>query len=126
MYVDSNLLDKKRDPNTPNLCYMVYIHLVSLLGETAANIFKNDPTIQEEWEHKPPYQIVIMNRYFNNLLLRFRAKVNIPVHDTTVMLLKDGTVDDWFWAFTKFVGLFLKENNVFNVVYGNNLKLTDN
>lgn len=110
-------LYKSRDVNTPNLCFIVSNHMEFVVGPTEANIFKTDPMIRSVWDNVPVIQVVALNRYFHNLLMRFRAKINIPVHDTAFMLLHDGSVDDWFWSFSKNVCPFLKEKNVFGVVF---------
>lgn len=111
-------LYKAKGVNVPNLCMIVMNHLEFVVGKTESQIFASDPGIVSVWENVPPLQIVAMNRYFNNLLMRFRAKKNIPVHDTAYMLIKDGSVDDWYSSFVMNVAKFLKINNVFGVVYG--------
>lgn len=111
-------LYKSRGVNVPNLCLIVMSHLELVVGKTESQIFASDPIIVSVWDNVPPIQIVAMNRYFNNLLMRFRAKRNIAVHDTAYMLIKDGTVDDWYSSFVMNVAKFLKIHNVFGVVYG--------
>lgn len=111
-------LYKARGVDIPNLCLIVMNHLELVVGKTESQIFATDPMILSVWDNVPPIQIVAMNRYFNNLLMRFRAKKEVPVHDTACMLIKDGSVDDWYSSFVMNVAKFLKINNVFGIVYG--------
>lgn len=111
-------LYKQRGVNIPNLCLIVGNHLEFVVGKTESQIFLQDSIILSVWDNIPVVQLVALNRYFTNLLMRFRAKQKTPVHDTVHMLIKDGTVDDWFSSFVTHVGPFLKTYNVFGVVYG--------
>lgn len=111
-------LYEQRGVNVPNLCLIVGNHLEFVVGKTESQIFLNDPMIKSVWDNVPVVQLVALNRYFSNLLLKFRAKKKISVHDTVYMLIKDGTIDDWYTSFSQNVGPFLKVHNVFGVVYG--------
>lgn len=104
--------------DVPNLCLIVANHLEFVVGKTESKIFLADPGIKAVWDDVPVVQRVALNRFFNNLLMKFRAKKPVAVHDTAYMLIHDGTINDWYSSFSMSVGPFLKTHNVFGVVYG--------
>lgn len=63
-------------------------------------------------------QKMLLNRYFSNLLFRYRSISKDSVLNTLPFLLEEGTNGDWFGCYIQFVYPFLKTNNVFNKVYG--------
>jgi len=95
------------------------------VSNTAYVCYNNDASIKQGKYTKPMEQRVIINRYFINLLFAYRAKVNKPINNTLFMLTNEGNNNDWYNLFLKYVIPFLKDNDVFNIVYGkiDNLEL---
>lgn len=63
-------------------------------------------------------QKMLLNRYFSNLLFRYRGMSKDSVLGTLPFLLEEGSNGDWFGCYIQFVYPFLKEYNVFGKVYG--------
>lgn len=107
---------KNNEPQV-ELFGLVKIHIEKNEPTNIYNIFIND-TVFKGIEGQPNiYQKITLNRYFNNLLFRYRSKVNNPVNNIVIFLIQEGTDEDWFKCFTKFVYPFIKQNNVFSIVY---------
>ena len=100
-----------------DLVYIVSQNLKDSIGENVANIFLNDEIVDSAKGKSTTFQRVMLNRYFYNLLLTYRAYVNNPVHNATYMLVNDGETEDWIKLFNIFVLPFIKDNYVFKVVY---------
>lgn len=77
-------------------------------------LYKELNSIENEEEFK---QKILLNRYFSNLLFRYRYRKQNSVLNVLPLLLVDGTAGDWFGCFIQFVYPFLKDNNVFEIVY---------
>lgn len=111
--------EKKEDivaDNGIDLYSLVQIHIGNELGKQSEQLFINDPSIVLIKSESADKQRFIINRYFYNLLLRFRSKHDVPVHNVMAMLVPDGTSDDWFKLFVRFVVPFLKTHNVMTSV----------
>ena len=100
-----------------DLVSIVQANLKDSISEVASNIFINDPIVKDSIGKPTVYQRVLLNRYFTNLLLIYRTISDVPVHNTTIMLVNDGLTEDWIKLFNTIVLPFLKDNQVFNAVY---------
>lgn len=103
--------------NKLNLIEFIKMNIDSVFGKKYGDIFINSPIIISAKDKDEGFQRVMVNRFFNQLLLTYRARVNKPVHNTTCMLVDDGTTEDWLQIFNNMVIPFLKQNLVFNIVY---------
>ena len=103
--------------NDFDMVFLVGKHLQEYLGVYEADLFYSDPMIKSVVGAGSQIQRININRYFTNLLLRYRTKVDIQVNNTLLMLIPDGYVEDWFKLFNKAVIPFLKNNNVYRVVH---------
>lgn len=110
--------DAPRDSLDENLVYIVYNFLDKLVGRQEAEIFKMDPSIAEVYDRKPEIQRIIINRFFSNLLLKYRSMDNTRVVDAVIMLPNDGTVSDWLQVYNYVLYPFLKNKKIFEIVYG--------
>lgn len=110
----NKIIEKKEELD---LYTLVYVHLSRELCEDAANRFKNDPSIALVKDDNPLMQRFIINRYFYNLLLTYRANGNTPVFNQLAMLNVDRNNEEWFKLFINFIAPFLKEHSVFQAVY---------
>ena len=110
--------DAPRDALDENLVYIVYNFLYKLVGHQEAEIFKMDPSIAEVYDKKPEIQRIIINRFFSNLLLKYRSMDNTRVVDAVIMLPNDGTVSDWLQVYNYVLYPFLKNKKIFEIVYG--------
>lgn len=104
-------------PTDINMPYIVGLHLTQILTDKETQIFFADPLVSSVVGIIPTSQRVNINRYFMNLLMLFRSKVDVNVVDVSQYLINDGSVEDWFKLFSEFVLPFIKEHKVFNVVY---------
>lgn len=103
--------------NKLELIDFIRLNLNSVFGEKYGDVFYNSPIISGAKGKDDGFQRVMINRFFNQLLMTYRARVNTPVHNTCYMLVDDGTTEDWLQIFNTMVIPFLKENLVFNIVY---------
>ena len=106
--------DNNRDID---LYTLVKIHLEREVSMDASKIFSTDLSIIAVINSTSLEQRYIINRYFYNLLLRYRSKSETPVNNVLAMLVADGKSEDWFALFIKFVAPFIKTHRVFEVVY---------
>lgn len=106
-------------PKENDVCmvYITALYLKEYIGEHAAILFLKDQDVFSLVEHNPNVQRVFINRYFTGLLLRYRAKTNVPVNSVLTMLVNDGYTEDWFTLFRIHVIPFLKNNDVYNIVF---------
>lgn len=58
-------------------------------------------------------QKTLLNRFFSNLMFKFRSDNEVKVIDVLPFLIREGTNGDWFACYIKFVYPFLKEHNAF-------------
>lgn len=108
--------------NKMELIDFIRLNLNGIFGNKYGDIFYNSPFISGSKGKGDGFQRVMINRFFNHLLLTYRARVDNPVHNVTYMLVDDGTTEDWLQIFNTTVIPFLKDNMVFNVVYNNEVK----
>ena len=110
--------NKQREDNDFNMVFLVAKHLeVDLGNKAAADLFLNDPMIISVKDKVSNVQRVMINRYFTNLLLMFRATIAVNVTDVIYYLVSDGYIEDWFTLFRTYIIPFLKTKNVYSVVY---------
>ena len=110
--------NKQREDNDFNMVFLVAKHLeVDLGNKAAADLFLNDPMIISVKDKVNNVQRVMINRYFTNLLLMFRATIAVNVTDVIYYLVSDGYIEDWFTLFRTYIIPFLKTKNVYSVVY---------
>lgn len=108
---------RPREPDEVCLVGAVIEHLRESIGTEAAVHFGTNTIIDDVIDKNQDVQRFIINRYFNNLLLTFRDKVDVSIVETSMMLVNDGDSSDWISLFSSYVLPFLKEHNVFDVVY---------
>lgn len=122
MKVNNNKIEEFKQPRKSDDMDMVFLvgkHIQDFIGTKEADMFYNDPMIKTIVTLGTNAQRVIINRYFTNLLLRFRAKKDVQVNDILLMLIPDGYIEDWFKIFNKIIIPFLKSNNVFVIANSN-------
>jgi hypothetical protein len=108
---------KEREPLDYDLVFLTNLYIKEYIGAEEARLFVENPMIVNVASSNSASQRVIINRYFSNLLLRFRSKINTPINDVNMMLVLDGTPEDWFTLFREIIAPFLKEHNVFKIVF---------
>lgn len=107
-------MEKKPEIDLYLLCTM---HIERNISALAGTIFKLDPSVYVTKGKTSTEQRFIINRFFTNLLLTYRAIKDVPVHNIIAMLEPSLESDVWFKAFITYVAPFLKDNNVFETVY---------
>jgi hypothetical protein len=107
------MFNTKRVEGEPDLVAMINKELISIIGTDAGVKFMNNPDIKGIVDLNPISQRIIINRWFNNTLLTYRAtNTNKDVSEILVYIINDGTIDDWFKYIYSIVIVFMKNNNV--------------
>ena len=96
-----------------DLYTMVAVHLERNVSVLASTLFKTDPAIAAIQFEPSMKQRYIINRYFYQLLLTFRANTDIPVFNEIAMLTPEVESKDWFKLFINFIVPFLNNNEVY-------------
>jgi len=106
------MFTEARSPDDLDMVFAVSEHLKREISIFAAETFLKDPSIMSVAPLCSGVQRAIINRWFSNLLLRFRSTNEIPVTDALFMLINDGYIEDWFTIFNAHVLTFIKKNKV--------------
>lgn len=106
-----------RQPTDIDLVFITSKTLHDNVSENAAKIFLSDYMIKSVVDLNPLSQRIIINRYFYDLLLKYRACADVKVILPLTMLVEDGTHNDWLRLFKDVVCVFIKNNKVFDKVY---------
>lgn len=105
------------DSDNIDLYTMVAVHLERNVSAFASSLFKTEPSIALIQYEPSIKQRFIINRYFYQLLLIFRAKCDVEVYNEIAMLLPEMNSTDWFKLFVNFIAPFLKNNDVYSKLY---------
>jgi hypothetical protein len=95
---------------------MVDKYLTEYIGQEAVEHFRNDPVYKSATGKTLDVQRLMINRYFTNVLLRYRSKKNNNINIVITSLINDGTFMDWITLFRSDVIPFIKEHNVYAVI----------
>lgn len=87
-------------------------------GGVISDFFYNHPDIQSIKDCKPEVQRFILNKYFTNLLLTYRALGGYPVTVTMFGLTNEGTFLDWLKIFSSDTIGFIHVANVYPTILG--------
>lgn len=102
-------------PMSSNEIDMVYhtgVILKDMVHENASNIFLTHPYIVTVNGLTSGSQRVMINRFFVELLLKYRATSNTSVELYLSYLISDGEIEDWFKLFKEIIIPFIKENKL--------------
>lgn len=107
----------------PNIKDIISNLLLENIGYHAQYYFLSDPSIstlkdKDVLMTKEEFilQRTIINDFFVNILMIFRSRVPVDILGVLPYLSLEGTVKDWLNLFLKYVIIFFKEHNVFDVV----------
>lgn len=98
-----------------DLVFLTGEHIKANISESAGNRFLSDPAIKDVSKLNSTAQRVIINRYFTNLLLKFRANNDVNITEILVLLVNDGYDTDWFKLFNLIIAPFFKEHNILGI-----------
>lgn len=84
--------------------------LEKTISPSAKDLFVNDEVMKHAHKLPTSLQRIVINRYFQTLLLQWRASGLVPVYSILPMLCDDGDDDNWLNLFVQFVIPFLREN----------------
>ena len=106
----SNLLDQ-------DLVYITANFLEGMVSKRAREIFENDPSIISIKGLKPDAQRIIINRYFSNLLFRYRAETKVKITTVITMISGDGEIEDWVKINELYLYPFLRKHGIFEKLF---------
>lgn len=89
--------------------------MLETIGLIERNKYLNSPIIIDSRGKDVLYQRIMINRYFINELLKWRAGNEVAVNEVIACLFNDGDLDDWLRVFASTVLPFIKNNNVLGV-----------
>jgi len=98
-----------------DLVYLTGEHIKVSISESASKLFLEDPVIKDVSKLNSTAQRVIINRYFTDLLLKFRANNDVNVSEMLVLLVNDGYDEDWFKLFNLIIAPFIKEHAILGI-----------
>ena len=98
------------------MVFMVDKYLTEYLGAQAAEHFRNDPVYKSASGKLLDVQRLMINRYFTNVLLRYRSKKDININTVITSLINDGTFMDWVTLFRSDVLPFIKQYDVYAII----------
>lgn len=116
VHVPDEQFKQKAGHKDPNLVELMASYIEMGVGESEAAMFKSTPSIVGVMDNLPTVQRITINRFFTNILMRFRSKKEVDVNNIIPYLIQDGDIKDWFTLINEFVLPFFKEHNVINVV----------
>lgn len=90
-------------------------NMIATIGLVERNKYLSSPVIMDSRGKDVFYQRIMINRYFINELLKWRAGNNVSVNEMIACLFNDGDLDDWIRVFASTVLPFIKQNNVLGV-----------
>lgn len=98
-----------------------YVFLVGKLLEDEGSSFikskfESNSLISSIKDSPSEIQRVLLNKYFINLLLRYRNIEDVPVIDIIICLTNDGPIDLWLSYFKRGVLPFIVKHNVLEKV----------
>lgn len=104
-----------RSKSDVNLVDVASKLLEELISTDAKNRFINDKNVSRVKDEHPKFQQVIINSYFVNMLLQWRADHKKPVYTTISYLHNDGDPLSWVESFGYVVVPFIKSNQIMGV-----------
>ena len=107
----------KRTENDLDLVSAMAKLISEEIGSKYGKIFLADSDIMSVKDRLPAVQRVIINKYFNILLLKYKALSGNNVLQVLNTIVDDGTHDDWFKIMSGFTIGYCKEKTVFQIVY---------
>ena len=107
------LFNIKRVEGEVNLVNTVYTYFSKHYSEKAANVFINNPEINNIKELNHIAQRIIINRWFMDNIYKYRARVtDKDVSEIILYPTDEGDVDTWLELIERVVVPFFKVKNV--------------
>ncbi len=102
-----------------DLVGLIYRDMEAYYCKEARDIFISNTDIVSVAPLNPFSQRVIINRWFNGELLKYRSRVeNVDVVSILSYVINDGDVDTWLECMQVVVLPFFKLNNILNIQLG--------
>lgn len=113
------MFQTKRVEGEPDLVVLMNRDLTNYYTAAASKVFMADTEIISVSSLNPISQRIIINKWFTNSILKYRAQnTDKDVGEILMYIINDGTVDDWLELMQKVVIPFFKEKNVLNIIPG--------
>ncbi|EPU3829029.1 hypothetical protein ACVWU4_001010 [Campylobacter coli] len=106
----------ERSENDLDLVFLVLKELEANKTFLTKSKFEQNKLISSIRNSPSEIQRVLLNKYFINLLLKFRNIEDIPVIDIIICLTNDGPIEAWLDYFRKGVLPFIIKHNVIEKV----------
>lgn len=106
----------ERTEDDLDLVQSVYNLIKMKIDQITADIFYNDPDVQSVKDKKPNVQVVVLSKYFNNLLLRYRAHNGYNVTNELHALGVTQDPIDWLSIFARHVLAFIDTVKVYQTL----------
>jgi len=111
-----DMFTTKRVVGEKDLVAQISKDLISLYHKDASPLFLNDTDISLVSDLNPLSQRIIINRWFINALLIYRANSNdVEVSEILLYAINDGTIDEWLELIERVVIPFFKNKNILKI-----------
>lgn len=104
-----------KSPSDINLFDVTCKLLEDIISLDAKVRFSSDKNVAKVKDEHPKFQQCIINSYFINLLLQWRAENKTPVNTAIAYLHNDGDPLSWIDTFGYVIIPFIKSNNIMGV-----------
>jgi len=111
--INKNIFNKKRTALEPDLTHTISTTLTTLISDAAGSMFKLDPSIGNVKDNVHEVQMIIVNKWFRELLLIAKSnRPDLKITDALMCIEDNLPAGDWVKLYTVAVIPFIKNNKI--------------